>query len=57
MQQEKRSALQLKHSQKERQRAEIMPSIRSVLNQWFDEQYNRFLDSDGGNSIAFHTSV
>ena len=36
MQQEKRSASQLKHSQKERQRAEIY-SINRILKQRFDE--------------------
>lgn len=41
---------------KGRQRAEIY-AINRILKQRFDEKYNRFLDKDGGNSIAFHTSV
>jgi len=56
MEEKRRCALQLKHSQKERQRAEIY-AINRILKQKFDEQYQKFLDSDGGNLTSFHTSA
>lgn len=56
MEEKRRCALQLKHSQKERQRAEIY-AINRILKQKFDEQYQKFLDSDGGNLTSFHTAA
>jgi hypothetical protein len=56
MEEKRRCALQLKHSQKERQRAEIY-AINRILKQKFDEQYQKFLDCDGGNLTSFHTSA
>ena len=54
-QEEKRIARQIKLSQKERQRSEIY-AINQILKRKFDEQYQRFLNSEEP-SLGFHTSV